>query len=317
MNKQETTINIKYRTWLNGLAPRRIKLEIPGWAGVSTYEIPQPWHCKPYMDGATYGLEIIYNWDAECIVTCDKEGKSHFVGDFNKEIPAYLGKDWHPFASFAPGHFGYVAMVDIQTEPEMNLFLQPHPRAFTDRTGTVPICMPGMLEMDWWPEIFFMVFKAPIIGQSYIFRKGDPIASAIVVPRHIKYNIEKMTEEEDLQRAERQELLENQWPKICTRVFYCKDGEEFFDNKYKIISNVAMREGVDKAIECLDDPRKLENWGKPPEIKDFRPEGKRPVLHHAPPDPEPKTQKMKPAEKMKPTKPKKRVIGFEVIKKSH
>lgn len=306
MNKNETIANLKYRTWVNGQPPKKINLAIPGWAGEKTYESPQPWHCKPYTDAATYGLEIIYSWDAPCQVTCDENGTSHFVGDFSKEIPDYLGKDWYPFASFAPFHFGYTSMVDLKTDPEMNLFLQPHPRAFTDRTGTVPIAMPGMLEMDWWPEIFFMVFKAPLEGKTYTFKKGDPIASLLVVPRHIKYNVEPMAEEDDNIRTRQQKILEDEWPKMCTRVFYCKDGKEFFDNKYKVLSQIAMREGVNKARECLSDPTKLPNWGKPPQVIDFRPENKREVLHYA--EPEIKHE-------VKQKQSKKRVIGFEVIKK--
>lgn len=84
MNEQEskiepTTIRVEYRNWLHGLPSKRIKLDIgeegkPGWAGENTYAIPQPWHCKPWSDATTYGLEIIYSWKTTCIVTT-KTGK--------------------------------------------------------------------------------------------------------------------------------------------------------------------------------------------------------------------------------------------------
>ena len=102
----ETTIRVEYRNWLNGLPPKRIKLDIgeegsPGWAGENTYSVPQPWHCKPWSDASTYGLEIVYSWQSPCIVSCDDKGRCTFEADFKPEIPEYLGKDWNPFAYFA------------------------------------------------------------------------------------------------------------------------------------------------------------------------------------------------------------------------
>jgi hypothetical protein len=276
-----TEINIKYRTWMHGIPPKRIKLQIPGWAGENTWEIPQPWQCKPWSDCATYGLELIYTWKNPCIVTGDEKGKAHFDMKFDEgEIPDYLEKDWHPFAAFAPGHYGYVANVDIKTPDGYSLMLQPHPRAFSDRTGEVPIAVQGMLEMDWWPEIFFMVFKTPLKGQKHIFRNGDPICSCFIVPKDINYNIEEMSEQEDEDRNRRQATLEDKWYKMCTRVFYCKDDEEFFDNKYKVMSEIAGREGNDKVNYYLDNPRKLPHWNKEPLVKDFRVPNPNNIQHH-------------------------------------
>jgi hypothetical protein len=39
---------------------------------------------------------------------------------------------------------------------------------FTDASGTVPCAVPGLIESDWWPRIFFIVFKAPAPGQQVI-----------------------------------------------------------------------------------------------------------------------------------------------------
>ena len=52
---------VKYRLVNPRLAPRRTKLEMPGWAGQ-----PEPradgsqefaWHCAPFTEGAQYGIE--------------------------------------------------------------------------------------------------------------------------------------------------------------------------------------------------------------------------------------------------------------------
>src|SRR5205085_11134141 len=67
------------------LAPRRTKLEMPGWAGQ-----PEPrsdgsqeyaWHCAPFTEAAQYGIEVFYPYDNELRVS-RKDGKLVFDGDF-------------------------------------------------------------------------------------------------------------------------------------------------------------------------------------------------------------------------------------------
>lgn len=274
----ETNIEIKYRLFDKGIPPKRIKLDINGWAGENTYKSPQPWHCKPFSDAATYGLELLYCWDTELRVTCDENGKCHFNGDFSKEIKKDKKdkEQWLPYAQFAPYHFGFVSMWDIKTPDGYGLMVNPHPACLNDRTGVKPIAVQGLLESDWWPEIFFIVFKAPMKGCEYVFKKNDPIAQFTVVPKYIKYNISPMSEEEEEKRSERQGILQENWDKMCTRIFYCEqrpnEEDEFFDNKYKVLSTIAKREGNEVVNSYIDDFTKLPNYGKEPEIKDYRKE---------------------------------------------
>lgn len=62
-----TKIDVLWRTRHKGLPPRPIKLQIPGWAGHDLNHgdgaTPQPWHCPPFVDGSTYGLELLYPFD--------------------------------------------------------------------------------------------------------------------------------------------------------------------------------------------------------------------------------------------------------------
>ena len=46
---------------------------------------------------------------------------------------------------------------------------EPHPRFYTDRTDTVPIAVPALVR-NWWPMMFFTVFKSPAEGRTHIFR---------------------------------------------------------------------------------------------------------------------------------------------------
>jgi hypothetical protein len=69
---------VKYRLNDPRLAPRRTRLEIPGWAGKSEPRAngsrEQVWHCVPFSEGAQYGIELFYPYDNELYVTTQKGG---------------------------------------------------------------------------------------------------------------------------------------------------------------------------------------------------------------------------------------------------
>jgi len=249
-------ILVKYRTWYQGEAPRPIKLQIPGWAGVANNhtdgDVPQPWHCTPFIEGATYGLELVYNFDNECHVKII-DGKIQFIGDFssekNKIIPPI---DLPPFSTFAPGHFGMTSCVDIMVPEGYILRLEPHPRYYTDETYTTPLCIPGHLQTTWWPKIFFVVFKNPMPGQTYIFRKGEPFAQIMVLPRKTNYDVQPMSPSEAAARNNFDDTV----------VKYCKHFVENdwhdhlghnFDDKYKILNNIFIKSGKEGVMKFLQD----------------------------------------------------------------
>ena len=63
----------------------------------------------------------------------------------------------------------------------MAIRTEPHPRFYTDRTDTVPIAVPALIR-NWWPMMFFTVFKAPAEGRTHVFRRNEPFAQIIVIP---------------------------------------------------------------------------------------------------------------------------------------
>jgi hypothetical protein len=241
-------INIKYRTWFKGEKPTPIKIQVPGWGGESNYIDGQPWHCKPFVDGSTYGLELIYPFDTEVTVTT-KDGKLCWTGDFTVES-TNAGNWERPFSSFAPHHFGFTSSLDIETEDGYGTMILPHPRYYTDRTGTVPLAIQGMIESSWWPRIFFVVFKSPQEGQTYIFRKGEPYAQLIFVPTAVSYNIQPMTDDEKKIREEQESILSKHFKKISTRVWKNSEGGTF-DNKYKRLSGLVKKYGKPAVMEFI------------------------------------------------------------------
>ena len=76
---------VKYRLNDPRLAPRRTKLEIPGWAGKreprANGSREQVWHCVPFSEGAQYGIELFYPYDNELHVST-KDGKLILDGDW-------------------------------------------------------------------------------------------------------------------------------------------------------------------------------------------------------------------------------------------
>ena len=76
---------VKYRLNDPRLAPRRTRLEIPGWAGKreprANGSREQVWHCVPFSEGAQYGIELFYPYDNELHVTT-RDGHLVLEGDW-------------------------------------------------------------------------------------------------------------------------------------------------------------------------------------------------------------------------------------------
>src|SRR3954466_6346381 len=66
-------VEVRYRTARGALPPQPVRMKIPGWGGSADLKMengsePQPWHCPPFVDAATYGLELIFPYETECQV---------------------------------------------------------------------------------------------------------------------------------------------------------------------------------------------------------------------------------------------------------
>ena len=187
---------VKYRLNDPRLAPRRTRLEIPGWAGKREPRADgsreQVWHCVPFSEGAQYGIELFYPYDNELRVST-KDGHLILDGDWGPAPDG--GVQWPPFRNFGDHFYTYQILLDIKVEKGMAIRTEPHPRFYTDRTDTVPIAVPALVR-NWWPMMFFCVFKAPAEGRSHIFRPNEPFAQIIVIPEEAPFELEQMSEEE-------------------------------------------------------------------------------------------------------------------------
>lgn len=247
-------LEIKYRTWYKGMAPNPIKLKIPGWAGDPNKhqngDKPQPWHCLPFIEGSTYGLELCYPFDSECRVSMiDNEIK--FDGDFSQETTNCPHVSFPPFLAFAPGHFGTTSALDIKVPEGYVLRTEPHPRFYTDTTNTVPCCIPGHLQAEWWPKFFFVVFKNPMPGQTIIFRKNEPYCQILIIPKKISYDIKEMNKTECDKRGLIDEKINKLKKYIAKNDWHDNKGHNF-DDKYKILSSIFSKDGQEGLEKFLD-----------------------------------------------------------------
>jgi len=110
---------IKYRLFEPRLAPRRTKLEMPGWGGN-----PEPrrdgsheyaWHCVPFTEGAQYGIEIFYPYPNELHVT-QQDARVVLTGDFGPDPGS--GIRWPPFRTFGENYYTYQLLL-ISRSPKL------------------------------------------------------------------------------------------------------------------------------------------------------------------------------------------------------
>ncbi len=195
---------VKYRLFEPRLAPRRTKLEVPGWGGQ-----PEPrrdgsheyaWHCMPFNEGAQYGIELFYPFDNELRVT-RRGGQVVLDGDFGPDPET--GVNWPPFRPFGDDYYTYQLLLDLKVADDMAIRTEPHPRFYTSAADDVPIAVPALLRTSWWPMISFVVFKAPPEGRTHIFRPGEPFMQILLLPAEAQFELVAMDEEEAAEREMR------------------------------------------------------------------------------------------------------------------
>ena len=191
---------IKYRLTEQGLAPRRTRLQVPGWSGEpqpsQDGSMEHPWHCVPFSEAAKYGIEVFYPYERDLRVTT-KNGRLVFEADFQPD-PADA-RMTPPVRTFGDLYYTYQLLIDFKPESGFAMKIEPHPRFYTDPTYTTPIAVPALIR-NWWPMWFFIVFKSPPEGQTHIFRHGEPFAQFTMLPEECEFELVPMSEEEAAER---------------------------------------------------------------------------------------------------------------------
>ena len=230
---------VKYRLNDPRLAPRRTKLEIPGWAGSrdprkdGSHE--QVWHCVPFSEGAQYGIELFYPYDNELHVST-KDGHLVLEGDWGD--PPNNGLQWPPFRNFGDTFYTYQLLLDLKVEDGFAIRTEPHPRFYTDPTDTTPIAVPALLRR-WWPMVNFLVFKSPAEGRTHIFRPGEPMAQIVVIPAEPDFEIVEMSEEEAAERELQARRIHASRETLSADTHWTSSTATVFDGTYRHIHRAA------------------------------------------------------------------------------
>lgn len=230
---------VKYRMINPRLAPRRTRLELPGWAGErqprANGSHEQVWHCVPFSEGAQYGIELFYPYDNELRVST-KDGKLVLDGDFGP--PPESGVQWPPFRNFGDAFYTYQILLDLKVEKGFAIRTEPHPRFYTDPTDTTPVAVPALIR-NWWPMMFFMVFKAPAEGRTHIFRPNEPFVQIIVVPEEARFELEEMPDEEAAERELQSRRIFANRPKLAAGTEWTSSTNTVFDGTYRHLHRAA------------------------------------------------------------------------------
>jgi len=230
---------VKYRLNDARLAPRRTKLEIPGWAGErepradGSHE--HVWHCLPFSESAQYGVELFYPYENELRVTTQK-GRLILDGDFGPDPET--GVQWPPFRSFGARFYTYQLLLDLKVGDGMAIRTEPHPRFYTDSTDSVPIAVPALVR-NWWPMLFFIVFKSPGEGRAHIFRSGEPFAQIIVIPAEADFELIQMNEAESAERELQARRIHASRATLSASTHWTSASDTVFDGTYRYMLRAA------------------------------------------------------------------------------
>ena len=153
------------------------------------------------------------------------------------------GENTPPFRAFGDRFFTYQLLLDLKPEPGFAIRTEPHPRFYTDTTGTVPIAVPALIR-SFWPMLFFCVFKSPAEGHTHIFRPGEPMMQFIVVPADPDYELVAMSEEEAAERELQSRRIHASRETLGADSHWVSASNTAFDGTYRYILRAAKSQGT-------------------------------------------------------------------------
>ena len=225
---------LKYRLHGQRPAPRRTEMPIPGWGGEpqpradGSHE--QPWHCTPFSESARYGVEVLYPFDEELRVRT-VHGRVRLEADWGEPVDPDMM--WPPFRTFGKDFYSYQLSLDLEAPPGWAIRVEPHPRYFTDRTDTTPLAVPALVRSEWWPMMFFCIFKAPPKGATHVFRKGEPFLSVIMLPAEPDLELDAMSEDEAAEREMRARRIAANRDQLAEGTRWLSTSNTIFDGTYR------------------------------------------------------------------------------------
>ena len=125
---------------------------------------------------------------------------------------------------------------------------EPHPRFYTDTTGTVPIAVPALLRTEWWPMISFIVFKAPTKGQTTSSGRANRCADPDAAGDR-RFHLVPMNEEEAAEREMRARRIHASRPTLPQDTTWTSDTDTVFDGTYRHLLRAAKSDASETGIK--------------------------------------------------------------------
>ena len=231
---------LKYRLHGHRPPPQPIQLAIPGWGGAQQPRADgsheQPWHCTPFSESARYGVEVLYPFDEALRVTRGPEGV-RLDADWGEPVDPHM--HWPPFRTFGEDYYSYQIALDLEVPKGWAIRTEPHPRYFTDAANTTPLAVPALIRSEWWPMMFFCIFKAPPPGVTHVFRKGEPFLSVIVLPAEPELDLQPMSEAEAAERELRSRRIAQSRDALNEANRWLSSTNTVFDGTYRLMFRAA------------------------------------------------------------------------------
>ena len=231
---------VKYRLHGHRPPPRKIEIPIPGWGGAAQPRTDgsheQPWHCTPFSESARYGVELLYPFEEELRVT-NVGGKVKLEAEWGAPVDPDMM--WPPFRPFGEDYYSYQLSLDLAVPPGWAIRTEPHPRYYTDPTNTTPLAVPALIRSEWWPMMFFCIFKAPPPGVTHIFRQDEPFMSLIALPAEPELELESMSEEEAAERELRSRRIAASRDALAEGSRWVSSTNTVFDGTYRHLFRAA------------------------------------------------------------------------------
>lgn len=207
-----------------------------------------PWHCQPFVEAATYGLELVYPYQNECRVYND-DGRPGFEAssELEAELQSYGKKV--PFDTLSPSFYGMGTWLDLLAPDDFSLRLETHPRFYTSRNDDVPIAVPGHLQ-PFWPRQFFAIFRTPSPGHVHVFRPGEAYAQLIVMPTKMSYKLIPMDRDTSEERFKEDSRIDRYRYLMVKHLWKSSTGM-YFDDLYKQLSRLFRKGGRSEVAKYL------------------------------------------------------------------
>jgi len=247
------TLSIKYRLQGKALPPRPLRasaqVDAPPAADANpAARTAGTWQCPVFVEGSSHGVELLYPYDTACEVV-NEDGELRFIWHAGGAPGDGIDPEAFERSKTSPDQtYLFNTMLDLQAPQGYVLRIEPHPRCLANRDDTCPTALYGHVETEWWPKHLRVGFQVPPRGRRHVFRKGEPYARVVFIPKD-DFELVPMTPEEETVRHRLAVQIGLTKSLIGKDLWVSASGGAVNDH-YEVLSRAYERDGVN-AVEGI------------------------------------------------------------------